>query len=84
MLIMPADAFNAASRLPVILPITHGGDFARRLGFSVTLSGTKTTGVVRYDQPRMLDIQARGGRKIDARPPEVMDDVMARLATIFK
>jgi mRNA interferase ChpB len=27
--------FNEATKLPVILPITHGGEFARRLGFAV-------------------------------------------------
>ena len=32
--------------VPVILPITNGGEFARNLGFAVALSGMKTTGVV--------------------------------------
>lgn len=83
-LIVTPAAFNIATKLPVVLPITNGGDFARRLGFAVQISGIKTTGIVRCDQPRVLDIAARGGRKVDVLPPELMDDVLARLATMFE
>ncbi len=83
-LIVTPAAFNAATKLPVVLPITNGGDFARRLGFAVQISGIKTTGIVRCDQPRVLDITARGGRKVDTLPTELMDDVLARLATMFE
>src|ERR1700710_2358847 len=64
LVISPAE-FNEATKLPVVLPITNGGDFARRIGFAVPISGIKTTGVVRCDQPRVVDLQARGGRKVD-------------------
>ena len=67
-----------------ILPITNGGDFARRLGFSVPLAGTKTTGVVRCDQPRVLDLKARNGRKIESLPTAILDQVLARAVTIFE
>ncbi|MGA7824024.1 MAG: type II toxin-antitoxin system PemK/MazF family toxin, partial [Steroidobacteraceae bacterium] len=50
LIVSPAE-FNAATKLPVILPITGGGAFARRIGFAVPISGIKTTGVVRCDQP---------------------------------
>lgn len=83
-LIVTPAAFNAATKLPVVLPITNGGDFARRLGFAVEISGIKTTGIVRCDQPRVLDIAARGGRKVDTLPTELMDDVLARLATMLE
>lgn len=83
LVISPAE-FNEATKLPVILPITNGGEFARRIGFAVPISGIKTTGVVRCDQPRVLDIQARGGRKADSLPPEILDEVLARLAPIFE
>jgi mRNA interferase ChpB len=76
--------FNEATKLPVVLPITSGGEFARRLGFAVPLSGTKTTGIVRCDQPRVLDLQARGGRKVDTLPPEILDEVLARVVTLFE
>jgi mRNA interferase ChpB len=83
LIVTPAE-FNAATGLPVVLPITNGGGFARRLGFAVPISGAKTTGIVRCDQPRVLDIAARRGRKVDALPLSIMDDVLARLATLFE
>lgn len=83
-LIVSPDAFNAATRLPVVCPITTGGDFARRIGFAVPLSGISITGVIRCDQPRVLDLDARHGRKVDSLPDEIMQDVLARIATIFE
>ena len=83
-LIVSPDEFNAATRLPVILPITNGGGFARRIGFAVPISGIETTGVVRCDQPRVLDLAARNGRKVDMLPPKIMDEVLARIVTIFE
>lgn len=81
--VSPAE-FNAATKLPVILPITNGGEFARRIGFAVPLSGTVTTGVVRCDQPRVLDLAARHGRKVESLPKAVLDEVLAKVVTIFE
>jgi mRNA interferase ChpB len=83
-LIVSPTAFNEATKVPVVLPITSGGEFARRIGFAVPLSGTKTTGVVRCDQPRVLDIAARGGRKVEALPAEILEEVLARVGTLFE
>jgi mRNA interferase ChpB len=83
-LIVSPTAFNETTKVPVVLPITSGGDFARRIGFAVPLSGTKTTGVVRCDQPRVLDIAARGGRKVEALPAEILDEVLAKVVTLFE
>ena len=83
LIISPAE-FNEATKLPVICPITSGGDFARRIGFAVPVTGIKTIGVVRCDQPRVLDLGARNGRKVDTLPASIMDEVMAKLATIFE
>jgi mRNA interferase ChpB len=83
-LVVSPTAFNEATKLPVVLPITSGGEFARRIGFAVPLSGIRTTGVVRCDQPRVLDIEARGGRKVDTLPPEILDEVLARVGTLFE
>ena len=47
-------------------------------------AGTKTTGVVRCDQPRALDLGARGGKKLESVPGAIMDEVLARLAPIFE
>jgi mRNA interferase ChpB len=83
-LILSSEAFNHLTECPVILPITNGGDFARRVGFAVPISGIKTTGIVRCDQPRALDLAARGGRKVDALPPSIMDEVLATAVTLFE
>jgi mRNA interferase ChpB len=83
-LIVSPAAFNAATKLPVVVPITNGGEFARRIGFAVPLSGIKTSGVVRCDQPRVLDLNARNGRKLESVPAPIMEEVMARLAPIFE
>lgn len=82
LIVSPAE-FNEATKLPVICPITSGGEFARRIGFAVPISGIKTTGVVRCDQPRVLDLSARSARKVDTLPPPLMDEVLAKLAPIF-
>ena len=83
-LIVSPTAFNAATKLPVVLPITDDGDFARRIGFSVEITGIKTTGVVRCDQPRVLDITERRGRKVDTLPADLLDDVLAKVKTLFE
>jgi mRNA interferase ChpB len=82
--IISPTAFNNATKLPVILPITSGGEFARRIGFAVALADVCITGVVRCDQPRVLDILARRGKKVDSLPPEILDDVLAKTATLFQ
>lgn len=83
-LVVSPAKFNEASKLPVILPITSGGDFARRLGFSVPISGIKTIGIVRCDQPRVIDLYARHGRKVDTLPAKLMDEVLAKVVTLFE
>ena len=82
-LIISPTAFNLATKLPIVLPITNGGNFARRLGFAVPIAGIQTTGIIRCDQPRVLDIAERGGRKVDQLPAAILADVMARVATIL-
>ncbi|MDP2829275.1 MAG: type II toxin-antitoxin system PemK/MazF family toxin [Sulfuricellaceae bacterium] len=83
LVVSPAE-FNEATKLPVICPITSGGDFARRIGFAVPVTGIKTTGVVRCDQPRVLDLGARNARKVDTLPASIMEEVLAKLAPIFE
>ena len=83
-LIVSPEAFNRITKAPVVVPITSGGNFARTAGFAVQLTGTRTTGVVRCDQPRTLDLAARGGRKIEGVPDKIMDEVLARISPIFE
>ena len=76
-LVVSPGAFNRLTRTPVVLPITRGGNFARTAGFAVTLTGagTTTTGVIRCDRPRTLDLGARHGRKLENVPTTIMDEV---------
>ena len=85
-LIVSPAAFNKLTGTPVVVPITTGGNFARRRGFTVSLegAGVQTKGVIRCDQPRALDLSARNGRRVDTVPEHIMDDVLARLATILE
>ena len=85
-LIVSPEAFNRVAKVPVALPITSGGSFARTAGFAVTLegAGTKTTGIVRCDQPRVLDLAARSGRKLENVPDAIVDEVLAKVAVIFE
>lgn len=84
--IVSATAFNLASRLPVVVPITNGGAFAERLGFAVSLRnlGLKTTGIIRCDQPRTVDLAQRNAKYIETLPDELIDEVMARVSVIFE
>jgi mRNA-degrading endonuclease toxin of MazEF toxin-antitoxin module len=54
-LIVSPEAFNRITKLPVVLPVTSGGNFARTAGFAVPLAGagTKTTGVVDVTGPAL-------------------------------
>ena len=85
-LIVSPEAFNRLTKVPVVLPITTGGQFARTAGFAVPLSGagTKTTGVIRCDQPRAVDLGARSGTKLESVTRAIMDEVLARLTPIFE
>src|ERR1700746_1724963 len=85
-LIVSPDAFNRVTKVPVVLPITSGGSFARTAGFAVPLSdaGTQTTAMLRRDQPPPLDLAARGGKKLESVPAAIIDEVLAKLAPIFE
>jgi mRNA interferase ChpB len=83
-LVLSPAAFNALG-VALVAPITQGGDFARFAGFAVPLSGsgTETQGVALVNMVRTLDLEARGAKKIESAPAEVVDDALARLQTIL-
>jgi mRNA interferase ChpB len=85
-LVITEEAFNRLTSTPVIAPITSGGDFARRAGFSVSLTGagTRTTGVIRCDQLRVLDLKSRNARLLESVPDAILAEVLARVATLFQ
>jgi mRNA interferase ChpB len=85
-LVVSPNAFNRLTKIPVVLPITGGGNFARTAGFAVSLAGggTNTKGVVRCDQPRALDLASRNGRKLESVPAAIIDEVLAKLVPMFE
>ncbi len=84
-LIVSPGAFNRMTKTPVVLPITTGGNFARTAGFAVSLDNAniKTSGIIRCDQPRAIDIFSRRGRKLEQVPQAIMDEVLGRIAVLF-
>jgi len=85
-LVVSPERFNSLTQSPIVVPITTGGNFARIAGFTVSLSGagTKTTGVIRCDQPRPVDLGARNARKLESVPVAIMNEVLALLAPLFE
>lgn len=84
-LIVSKASFNQFTRLPVVVPVTSGGNFARTAGFAVSLdgAGTKTTGIIRCDQPRTIDMEARNGKRLERIPEAIVNEVLARLEAIL-
>src|SRR5258705_4807161 len=79
-LVISPGKFNRLTGVPIVLPITSGGSFARTAGFAVSLmgAGTQTTGVVRCDQPRALDLRARAAKKLEAGPDGLGQEVVSK------
>ena len=84
-LIVSPDAFNKLMGVPLVVPITTGGNFARVAGFTVNLTGagTKTQGVALCHQLRALDLRARGARKEEVAPDWFVEEVLAILGPLF-
>jgi mRNA interferase ChpB len=82
-LVISPDRFNEITGLPLVVPITNGGGFAIKIGFAIPLSGTRTTGVVRCDQPRTCDLQERGARFVETVPEAVLVPVLNLVKSIF-
>ena len=85
-LVVSPGKFNRLTGVPIVLPITTGGSFARTAGFAVSLmgAGTQTIGVVRCDQPRSLDLRARGAKKLETAPHHIVDEVLAKIGSLFE
>lgn len=84
-LIISSDAFNERTGLPVVFPITSGGGFARRRGFAYALpEGGKISGVIRCDQPRTLDLEARGAFCVERLDDATLGEVLERYYAIVE
>jgi mRNA interferase ChpB len=85
-LVISPGKFNRLTGVPVVLPITTSGGFARTAGFAVSLMGTglQTTGVVRCDQPRALDLKVRGAKKLETATYPIIDEVLSKVSPLFE
>jgi mRNA interferase ChpB len=85
-LVISPGKFNRLTGVPVVLPITTGGGFARTAGFAVSLMGigTRTTGIVRCDQPRAIDLRARGAKRLETVPERIIDEVLGKVGPLFE
>ncbi len=82
-LVLSPRAYNKLG-LTIVVPITQG-DYSRFQGFAVTLmgSGTNTQGVALVNGIKSLDLAARGAKKVETAPPEIVDEVLAKLAAVL-
>ncbi len=86
-LIVSPEAYNRAmGGLAFIVPVTVGGAYDRTRGFTVSMSGagTLTSGVILCSQLRAIDLKARGGRFVEQAPEFILNEVLAKLATILE
>ena len=85
-LIVSPGRFNRLTGAPVVLPITRRGAFLRMAGFAVSLEGAgiRTTGMIRCDQPCALDLASRHARLLERVPAALMEEVLARVVTLFE
>lgn len=79
LVLSPAD-----ETLAIVLPISQGITLARSQGFAVSLTGagTQTQGVVICNQPRTVTLKERNGRRVEAVPDFIVDEVLARIAPL--
>ena len=85
-LVLSADAFNKASGLLLVAPITQGGAASRETGFSVTLmgAGTVTQGVVLCDQTRTVDARARSFKRVEKAPVSLVQEALDAVRSILE
>jgi mRNA-degrading endonuclease toxin of MazEF toxin-antitoxin module len=83
-LIVSPDAFNRVTKVPVVVPVTSRGSFARTAGFAVPLAGagTQTTGIplrstprLRYGRTRRQEARKRPQRHHRRSPGQAGDDI---------
>lgn len=84
-LIISPRVFNQLGT-PLVAPISSGGEFARAKGWAVSMTGagTRATGVVLCHQIRTVDLQARKGRFVEKAPTFIVEEVLARLSSLFE
>lgn len=85
-LVLSRAEFNQVTGIALIAPITTMGLQSRTAGFAVSLLGfgLKTGGVVRSEQIRALDVRDRQGWYAERAPDEIVEQVLAKIATVLE
>ncbi len=86
-LVISRRAFNQASGIVWVCPISQGEAAAQRAGgFLVTLmgAGTRTLGSVQVHLLRGVDTRARGARRVEKVPPHILNEVLEIIATAME
>lgn len=85
-MVLSADAFNRASGLLLVVPISQGGAASRETGFSVSLmgSGTRTQGVALCDQTRTIDARAGTFQFIETASPALVGEALDAVRAILE
>lgn len=85
-LVLTNSTYNRLTGVPVVAAITSGGLFARHNGLTVSLEGhnLQTTGFVRCDQIRAMDLTSRNAKRIETVPDIVLEDVLMIVSSLFE
>lgn len=79
-LVVSPESFNRLFKLMLVCPITST---VRGHGFEVQLpSEMKTVGVILCQQARTLDFLKRKTRFVEAAPPKIIEEVLAKMKTL--
>ncbi len=83
--VLTSERFNRITGTAIIAAITNGGQFAKRNGLTVDLPffGMKTTGTVRCDQIRTLDLTSRNARFVESADETTTLEVLERVRSLF-
>lgn len=79
-LVLSPAAFNRKFKLALVAPITST---IRRHGFEVLLEECGTTGAILCQQVRTIDFAARGIAFIEAAPPSIVADALAKVRALL-
>jgi len=76
-LVVSKDAFNRGTGLAIVCPVTNT---RRDFPFHVPVpAGSRLTGFIMVEQVKSLDFRARGARRIDGAPDDLLAEVLSIL-----
>ncbi len=76
-LVVSKEAFNRGTGLAIVCPVTNT---RRDFPFHVPVpAGSRLTGFIMVEQVKSLDFRARGARRIEHAPDELVEEVLSIL-----